>query len=215
MSSLNKQLLTMAGYVEQAIDTATKAWRLRSDAKIQEVYSIEQKVNQAHIEVDDACVKLLALQQPMAADLRIIVSTIKINSDLERMTDLAVNIANNCEYFIKEQSVFDLTDLNAMADEVRVMVKEVLNSFVRMDQESARQVLRRDDEVDAFKRKIVTDAIAKMKTAPEAIVPGLSLILMAKNLERIGDHATNVAEDIIFMASGRDIRHSGAPRGGK
>src|SRR6478752_2652954 len=101
LSHLHEKLFTMAGYVEQALECATAAWRLRSEAKIREVYEIETKVNQAHIDVDAACVRLLALQQPLATDLRLIVAIIKINTDLERMVDLAVNIANNTEYYLK------------------------------------------------------------------------------------------------------------------
>ena len=210
LSQLNRKLLTMAGHVERAIETATQAWRQRSQLKIKEVYAIEGIVNQAHIDVDASCVKLLALQQPLAADLRFIVAIIKINSDLERMVDLAVNIANNTEYYMKQPSSYPLDDLNFMADEVRVMVREVLDAFVRLDEKLARNVLRRDDAVDAKKRKIFTETQERMKTEPDTIPQGLNLILMAKNIERIGDHATNIAEDVIYMACGEDVRHHGS-----
>jgi phosphate transport system protein len=208
LSNLNQRLLTMAGYVEQGVEFATDGWRFRNLAKVQEVYGIEQKVNQAHLEVDAACVQLLALQQPMAADLRFIVSCIKINNDLERMVDLAVNIANNTEFYLQNPQAIHVEDLSQMSDEVRVMVREVLDAFVKTDERLARRVLSRDDRVDAYKRKIVEDCLSEMKRDPKNIEQGMNLIFIAKNLERIGDHATNIAEDVIFSVSGKDIRHS-------
>ena len=215
LGQLSRQLLTMAGYVEQAIEAATQGWQKRSMAKIKEVYSVEQKVNQSHLQIDDYSLKLLALQQPMAADLRTIVAIIKINSDLERMADLTVNIANNTEYFLQGDPLFDLKELSVMADETRLMVREVLDAFIRTDQVKAREVLLRDDTVDALKRGIVDSTVERMKTTPNTITQGLNLILMAKNLERIGDHATNIAEDVIFMASGEDVRHGNDDKRGK
>jgi phosphate transport system protein len=212
LSNLNQKLLTMAGHVEQGIECATDAWRFRNMVKIQEVYAIESRVNQCHMEVDAACVQLLALQQPMAADLRFIVSCIKINNDLERMVDLAVNIANNTEFYLQNPQAIHVDDLSQMSDEVRVMVREVLDAFVKADERLARRVLSRDDRVDAYKRKIVSDCLAEMKRDPNNIEQGMNLIFIAKNLERIGDHATNIAEDVIFSASGQDVRHSEAFR---
>jgi len=209
LSQLNEQLLTMGGYVEQAVDCATHAWRQRSITKIEEVYAIEERVNRAHIEVDARCLQLLALNQPMAADLRLIVSCIKINSDLERMVDLAVNIANNTEFYLRKPSQIKTDDLSQMSDEVKVMVREVLDAFVKTDEQLARKVLSRDDTVDSFKRKVVDDCIDLMKTDKLAIEQGMNLIFIAKNLERIGDHATNIAEDVIFSVSGQDVRHGG------
>lgn len=208
MSQLYRLLMRMAGFVEQAIEASTDGWRLPSPARVREVYDIEKLVNQAHIEVDDACVKILATQSPLAADLRSVIGIIKINSDLERMTDLAVNIANNTEYFLRTPPAFPTGDLSDMADEARIMVREVLNAFVTADGDAARKVLHRDDRVDAFKRKIVTDTLRQMQQQPQAVEQGMNIIFIAKNLERIGDHATNIAEDIIFMSSGEDIRHS-------
>ena len=211
LGQLNQKLLTMAGYVEQAVECATDAWRFRNISKIGDVYAIERRVNQAHLDVDAACVQLLALQQPMAADLRFIVSCIKINNDLERMVDLAVNIANNTEFYLQGAPVIHIEDLSQMADEVRVMVREVLDAFVKTDERLARRVLSRDDRVDAYKRKIVQDCLNEMKKQPTVIEQGMNLIFIAKNLERIGDHATNISEDVIFSASGQDIRHAGDP----
>jgi phosphate transport system protein len=170
-------------------------------------------VNRAHVEVDARCLQLLALQQPMAADLRLVVASIKINSDLERMTDLAVNIANNTEFYLKLPTQIKTDDLSHMSDEVKVMVREVLDAFVRTDETLARQVLQRDDKVDALKRKIVEDCMTTMKAGTLDVEQGVNVIFIAKNLERIGDHATNIAEDVIYAISGEDIRH--APKADK
>jgi phosphate transport system protein len=215
LSDLSSRLLTMAGYVEQALECATSSWQMKSRPKIEEVFAIEETVNRTHIEVDAACLRLLALQQPIAGDLRFILSCIKINNDLERMVDLTVNIANHSDVFIADPHPVQLKDLSEMADEVRAMVREVLDSFVKNDETLARKILHRDDKVDAYKRKIVADCVVEMKKDAKGIDNLLNVISIARNLERIGDHATNIAEDIIFTVSGLDIRHSesgGTPR---
>jgi phosphate transport system protein len=123
-----------------------------------------------------------------------------------------VNIANNTEFYLQGAPVIHIEDLSQMADEVRVMVREVLDAFVKTDERLARRVLSRDDRVDAYKRKIVEDCLTEMKKDTKVIEQGMNLIFIAKNLERIGDHATNIAEDVIFSASGQDIRHSPDPQ---
>jgi phosphate transport system protein len=208
LRDLKEQLVTMAGLVERAIENATVALQNGDVQKIQNVYEIEKKVNQAHILVDSACLKLLALQQPLANDLRLIVAIIKINTDLERMGDQAVNIAHNAERYIQNKPLKPLIDLPIMFTEVRFMVGEALDSFVKTDEPLARDVLKRDDKVDALKHKIFRDVLEYLKTDHTHIEEGLTLILIARNLERIGDHATNIAEDVIFAISGEDIRHS-------
>lgn len=213
LGQLHQQLLTMAGYVEQAVECATDAWRTRNAAKTKEVFAIENKVNEAHIQVDAACLNLLALQQPLAADLRLIVAVLKINTDLERMVDLTVNMVQNTEYYLKSPAAVSTQALSEMSDEVRVMVHEVLDAFVKSDENLANKVLERDDRVDEFKRNIFRDVVEYLKANPGAIEQGLNVILIAKNLERIGDHATNIAEDVIFSKSGEDIRHAGTKPG--
>lgn len=208
LRSLKEELVSMAGLVEKAIEIAALALQRRESAVIAQVYEIEKKVNEAHKAVDESCIKLLALQQPMAADLRLIVAVIKINTDLERMGDQAVNIAHNSERYLKGQALKPLLDLPLMGDEARFMVREAIDSFVKTDDRLARDVLERDDKVDALKNKIFSDVLNHIKSKPDLIEQGLNLILIARNLERIGDHATNIAEDVIFAISGEDIRHS-------
>ncbi len=208
LRELKEQLVTMAGLVEKAIENATIALQKRDLSKIQSVHDIEKRVNQAHIAVDSACLRLLALQQPMANDLRLIIAIIKINTDLERMGDQAVNIALNAEKYIKEKPIKPLHDIPSMFTETQYMVGEALDAFVKNDEAMARDVLKRDDKVDALKHKVFRDVLEHMKADPSQIEQGVTLILIARNVERIGDHATNIAEDVIFALTGEDIRHS-------
>lgn len=216
LTEVKKHMVEMAGFVEVAIDHAIQAFRARSIDKISKVYEIENRVNENHVAIDAECLALLATQQPLAGDLRFILSVIKINSDLERMVDQAVNIANNAEFYLKVPPLIQLADLSAMADEVKWMVRNAIDAFVRSDERLAREVCLRDDKVDSYKNKIFRDILEQVKKDVSILEQGLNLILIARNLERIGDHATNIAEDVIFTVSGEDIRHShGAGKAGK
>ncbi len=208
LRELKEQLVTMAGLVEKAIEEATQGLKTTKSERFQNVYELERKINQCHISVDSACLKLLALQQPLATDLRLIFAIIKINTDLERMGDQAVNIARNAQEYIKSPPLKPLIDLPIMFQEVREMVGITLDAFVKNNESLAREVLKRDDRVDALKNKIFKDVLELLKTSSEQVEQGLTLILIARNLERIGDHATNIAEDVIFALTGEDVRHS-------
>lgn len=202
----------MAGYVEEAINLAIQAWKERDPSTFAKVHAIEDKVNRLHKDVDAACLKLLATQQPMAFDLRLVMSIIKINTDLERMVDQAVNIARTCEFYLKYPELPDMEDLSFMSDDVRFMVREAIDAFVKGDNTLATNVLQCDDKVDNFKDKIFHDVVSHIKKKPKDTEQGLNVILIARNLERIGDHATNIAEDVIFTISGEDIRHTAAAK---
>ena len=139
----------------------------------------------------------------------------QINSDMERMVDQAVNIANNAEYYLKVPPLIQVADLSAMSDEVKWMVRNAIDAFVKSDEALAREVCLRDDKVDDYKDKIFHDILAQIKKDVTILEQGLNLILIARNLERIGDHATNIAEDVIFTISGVDIRHGGKPDQGE
>lgn len=208
LSEIKYRLIEMAGHVERAIDDATQAWRTRSIDRIQQVYQTERKVNECHLAVDDACFKFLATQHPLASDLRFVLSVIKINNDLERIVDQAVNVANNTEYYLKLPQVLDTGDLSKMVDEAKWMLRNAIDAFVKGDEQLAKEICLRDDAVDALKNKVFRDVLQKIKEDVTAVEQGLNLILIARNLERIGDHATNIAEDVIFTISGRDVRHS-------
>ncbi len=212
LDKLNELLATMSGLVETAIEASTTAWKSKNIIRIKEVFKIEENVNDTHKKIDLECLKLLALHQPMAFDLRLIIAAIKINTDLERMVDLAVNIAQITEYYLTTLLRIEPLDLVQMANKVRLMVTQALDSFVKKDVEMAIDVLRRDDFVDELKRKIFSEMLEKMKLDNSLVDEGLHNILIAKNLERIADHATNIAEDVVFVISGKDIRHPSLKR---
>ena len=170
----------------------------------------DHQVNAHDVEVDEKCVELLALHQPAAGELRFITTAMKIVTDLERIGDQAVNIAYNTKDYLEGEPVKDLVDIPIMANEVRAMVRDSLDSFVRQDPALAREVLKRDDVVDNLKDKVFTDLISFMTKNSQMVEQALDLILIARNLERLGDHATNIAEDVIFWVRGADVRHVGA-----
>ena len=205
---LKERILLMGGYVEKALEESTQALINREPERFKQVYQFEKTINRSHIEVDEASLKILATQSPLAADLRLIVAVIKINTDLERMGDQAVNIAENGVRYLSEPPLKPLIDLPQMAHEVRFMVRESLDAFVKQDLDRAADVLNRDDSVDELKRKIFSDLKVLMRENSANVDRAMTLILIARNLERLGDHATNIAEDVIFAATGRDIRHS-------
>lgn len=207
LQKLKGKLLLMGGYVEKAVEEATQGLITRVPERFKQVYEIEDKINTLHREVDEDCLKLLATQSPLGKDLRLIVAVIKINTDLERMGDQAVNISYNGEKYIKEEPLKPLIDIPRMADAARKMVNDSLNSFVNQDEVAAHKVLKDDDFVDSMKDQIFRELLTYMMSDPRAIQRAMCLILIARNLERLADHATNIAEDVIFVASGKDIRH--------
>jgi phosphate transport system protein len=170
----------------------------------------DQPINRLHIEIDNRCFTLLALFQPMAADLRTIVAAVKINTDLERVGDLAVNIAEAARRYATHPPVKKLIVIPRMASIAQAMLRDALDAFVRRDVLLAQQVLDADDELDALKTQVFRELLTYMLQDPATIEPALDLILISRHLERIGDHATNIAEDVIFMVSARDVRHHAA-----
>lgn len=213
LQNLKDLLLTMGGIVEMSILHAVEGLIEGDLNKIKKVDELEQKINSIHIEIDDICVNLLALYQPMASDLRLIISVVKINCDLERIGDQSVNIARNAEYSIDRQThkLKSFVDFKSMVSDVISMVKQSLDAFVSMNLSQAESVLLKDDAVDKQKDVIFHSLINLMKENPQLINQCLSNILIARNLERIADHATNIAEDVIFLISGKDVRHHSKP----
>lgn len=209
LKNLKEQILAMGGHVELAVEAATQALIQRNLSLISQVHDMEAKINREHMEVDEACIQLLARQSPLAADLRLVVAVLKISTDLERMGDQAVNIAYNTKDYLEGDAIKELIDIPKMASEVRSMVRDCLDAFVKQDRELAAQVLRRDDLVDELKDKVFQDLLSFMTKNPTRVEQALDLILIARNLERLGDHATNIAEDVIFAVTGDDIRHGG------
>ena len=207
LEHLKTRLLEMGGLAEDRVRMVLRALVERDMAIIDRVLAGDGPINQLHIEIDSRCFKLLALHQPMAVDLRAIVSAVKINTDLERVGDLAINIAEAVRRYLQHPPVKELIDIPRMADIAQRMLRDALDAFVRHDIELARAVLNEDDTLDALKTQVFRELLTYMLQDPTTIEPGLDLILVSRHLERIGDHATNVAEDVIFMVSAQDVRH--------
>ena len=207
LQGLKRQLLHMGALVEEKVLQAVAALVERRSADAERVAKGDQEVNDLQIEIDDRCLKLLALQQPAASDLRLITAAMKINADLERIGDQAVNIAENAAKILAAPPLKPLLDVPRMAEIAERMTRDSLDAFVRRDVALARDVLSRDDEVDQLKDTIFRVLLTHMMADPGTIERALSLILVSRNLERIADHATNIAEDVIFLVEARDVRH--------
>jgi phosphate transport system protein len=207
LDQLKARLLEMGGLAEDRLRLAVRGLVDRDLSVIEQVMVSDVAINQLHIELDDRCFKLLALHQPMAVDLRAIVAAVKINTDLERVGDLAVNIAEASRRYLQHPPVKELIDIPHMADIAQRMLRDALDAFVRRDVVLAQTVLDRDDELDALKTQVFRELLDFMVRDQATVEPSLDLILISRHLERIGDHATNVAEDVIFMVSARDVRH--------
>jgi phosphate transport system protein len=207
LDELKHRILAMAGMAEQAIDLAVQAYTQRDPVLCQRVIANEAAINRAEREVDEFAIDLLAMQQPMAIDLRFILAVIKINADVERVGDQAVNIVQRVMNMI-ELPASDLpVDIPAMATRVRAMMRDALRSFIEGDTELAKHVLEADDAVDRINREAFTSLSEAMRTNPEVAVQALDVLSIARNLERVADHATNIAEDVIFWIRGADVRH--------
>ena len=207
LEALQGRLLEMGGLAEERVRAAVQGLVLRDPALIEKVLRGDEPVNTYHIDVDSRSFRLLALHQPMAVDLRTIVAAVKINTDLERVGDLAVNIAEAARRYTSHAPVKKLIDIPRMASIAQAMLRDALDAFVRRDLALAQAVLNEDDRLDTLKTQIFRELLTYMLQDPSTIEPALDLILVSRHLERIGDHATNIAEDVIFIVSARDVRH--------
>ena len=213
LEQLKTRLLEMGGLAEDRVRAAVDGLVRATRDVVARVLDGDGPINQLHIEIDNRCFKLLALHQPMAVDLRAIVSAVKINTDLERVGDLAINIAEAVRRYMRHPPVKELIDIPRMADIAQAMLRDALDAYVRRDTALAQAVLERDDELDALKTQVFRELLTYMLQDPTTIEPALDSILISRHLERIGDHATNVAEDVIFMVLAKDVRHhSDEPR---
>jgi phosphate transport system protein len=208
LDRIRQYLLRMGGLVERMISEAMQALLERDEARARAVIRTDTEVDQLEKEIDGLCNRMLALQQPAASDLRFLVSTMKIATDLERMGDSAVNIAQAVEVLNQEPPLKPYIDLPRLADVTQSMVRDSLDSFVRKDARAALEVCKRDDQVDALYKQLFRELLTYMIEDPRTVTRALHLLLIARNYERIADHATNVGEDVIFYVEGRDIRHT-------
>ena len=207
LDQLKQLILKMGNCVEKAIEEATQGLIERNPARLDAVRALEDEVNHFHLEVDETCLKLIASQSPLAADLRLILAIIKINSDLERMGDQAVNISYNVRDYLDKKPIAQAAPMEKMAKSVRKMVRESMVAFINNDAQLSEQVLLQDDDVDAAKHNMFKELVALMKQSSDSVDAAVDLLLVSRNLERLGDHATNIAEDVIFVSTGRDVRH--------
>ncbi len=207
LEALQARLLEMGGLAEERVRAAVQGIVSRDMAAIDRVMKGDEPINALHIEIDDRCFRLLALHQPMATDLRAIVAAVKINTDLERVGDLAVNIAEAARRYVGHAPVKQLIDIPEMGKIAQGMLRDALDSYVRRDTGLAQKVLNEDDRLDGLKTHVFRELLNIMLHDGATVEPSIDLILVSRHLERIGDHATNIAEDVIFMVSALDVRH--------
>jgi len=212
LEELKERLLWMGSLAERAVHQSVQSV-LDADEKLaRSVLDEEPVVNELQKEIDDRVVQLLALYQLMATDLRFVLAVSRINNDLERIADQAVNISQAALRVIRHPRVKPYVDLPRMSEIAEEMVRDALNALVHKDLDLAKSVLGRDDEVDNLRDQIFRELLSYMMGDSAVVFPAFELILVAKNLERIGDHATNIAEDVIYMVAGSDVRHPAADR---
>ncbi len=207
LAALKDELLHMASLAEQSVAEALKALVQRDDSFARKVDASDDQLDQLQIDIDNRCMKMLALRQPTASDLRFVMMATKICTDLERIGDQAVNIAHRAEELNKEPQLKPLVDIPRMAEHARGMIRDALNAFVYARPELAREVIKRDERVDALNHQLHRELTSYMIEDPHTITRCLNLMSIAHNLERIGDHATNIAEEIVYLYEARDIRH--------
>jgi phosphate transport system protein len=207
LGDLQNKLLEMGGLVETSIHTTIRSLVDRDQSLISTIWQSEERINRLDIEIDEKATRLLALNQPVARDLRFLTAAIKINSDLERMGDLVINLAQRSISLLNRPQVKPLVDIPHMSRTVESMVRKSLDAFVQRNEELARSVLFSDDEVDDLKNSIYRELLDLIERGEAPAGPGFDLIFIAHNLERIADHATNIAEDVLFLIKGVDVRH--------
>jgi phosphate transport system protein len=207
LEELNQALLGMGALVESSIHCSVQALVNRDERMARRVIEDEVRINQMELDIDARVTRLLALNQPVAGDLRLLIIALKINTDLERMGDLAVNIAERAISLAKVPLVKPLIDTPRMASLVEDMLHSSLDAFVKRDADLAEKVLPADDEVDSIRDNIYSELLEVMQHNPSIVPSAIHLMFVARNLERIADHTTNIAEDVIFLVRGIDIRH--------
>jgi len=208
LQRLQEKILRMGGLVEDAIARSLQALVDRDAGLARETRERDHLVNRLEVEIDELCVELLALRQPAASDLRLIITGLKISTDLERIGDLAVNLCERVLELLDAPPLKPLIDLPRMAEKARAMVRDSLDAYVRRDAELATNVCARDDEVDDLNRQVFRELLTYMIETPANISRALSLSMIGRYLERIADHATNISEMVIYLVKGKDIRHT-------
>ncbi|MGH7475091.1 MAG: phosphate signaling complex protein PhoU [Longimicrobiales bacterium] len=207
LDALKARLVAMGGLAEQAVTKAVESLQDRNLPLAEKVLESDRDINDLELQIDDMAMQLLALQQPMARDLRFIIMAMRISNDLERVGDHAVNIAQAATFLIKEPPFVNLPELDDMVVLVGDMLNDALDSYVRADSKLAREIVTRDDRVDELHENVFRILLTHMMSDPRRIHAGMDLLLVSRNLERIADLATNIAEDVVYMVEGRIIKH--------
>jgi len=209
LDELFKRIVMMGSLVESMIRGAVRVYSERNESLATEVFEHERKVNAMQVEVDESAIRLTTLQQPVASDARFLFMASRIGGELERIGDQAINICQNAHHALDGTPIEPLVDLPIMGEVTQKMVRNSLAAMGERNVSLAEAVLEQEEQVDAFRDQIFRILLTHMMANPRMIQQGLSLILIARNLERIGDHATNIAEEVIYWIQGRDIRHRG------
>src|SRR5262245_13296827 len=207
LDNLQRRVVSLASAVEQTVEGAMRSLFDLDAALAQTLIEGDTPIDMEENEIEEDCLKILALHQPVAGDLRRVASVLKINSDLERMADLAVNIAERAYALAQGPNVPIPPDLRQMTDLTNTMMRNSLDAFVNLNAQLAKRVCRMDDEVDRYNREIINEVTDFMKQSPKNVEPGLHLFSATRQLERIADHATNIAEDVVYLVEGKIIRH--------
>ena len=207
LSQVKVRLLTMSGEAEAALRLAVEALLERSPEKAAQVIAGDKVIDGMEVGIEETCIDLLALQQPMARDLRMLVAAIKIANDLERVGDHAVNLAQSAERLERSRPIVPDPEIQEMARMAREMLSDALEAFVRGDAAAGREICIRDDKVDALNRSVFRILLTHMMEDPHVIGAAMELFLVSRNLERVADLATNIAEDVVFLVEGRNIKH--------
>jgi phosphate transport system protein len=207
IQELLERLLLMGRLAESMIQTALRVLIERDESLSAEIYRKEEEVNNLQIEIDDSAVKLTALQQPVGGDVRFLFMASRIATELERIGDQAINIIENAHHVIQAAPLKPLVDLPVMGEIAERMVRDSLEALVEKDCSVANRVLEEEKKVDAFRDQIFRVLLTYMMADPGTIQRALALILISRNLERVGDHATNIAEEVIYLVEGREVRH--------
>lgn len=207
LTKLKEKLMHMATLAEESIALAVRSLKERNKDHAQQVFKIEETLNMLDIEIDNLGMQLFALRQPMASDLRLITSSMRIAVELERIGDLAVNIAERSLELLKQPPLKPLIDIPRMTEIAQQMVKDAIDAFVNKNDKLAKSVCERDDEVDDLNDQIFRELLTYMMQDPKTIEKAVELILVGRHLERIADHATNIGEDVIYFVKGKTIKH--------
>ena len=209
LDKLKKEMLRLGNMVELAINNAFLALNNRDSSYVEEVLTNEEQINEMEVQIEEECLKILALHQPVAVDLRFLVVVLKVNNDLERMGDIAKNIAERAKDLMGSDVIPDLGQpMQGLPDLVRTMVRSSLDSLVKLDDQLARKIIEMDDEVDQINRDMYAAAKRLIAEQPSVADSAINLLSCSRNMERIGDLATNIAEDVIFVVEGKVVRHA-------